>query len=94
MSIWTSLYTGSSGLEAHGNAISVVGDNIANVSTVGYKSSRASFAEVLGGNAANGQRLGAGVRMDGTQGRFGQGGLQQTGGAFDLAIRGTGFFVV
>jgi len=94
MSIWTSLFTGSSGLGAHGDAISVVGDNIANVSTIGYKSSRADFADVIGGTAANGQRLGQGVRMSGVETYLGQGTLQQTGRSLDLAIRGNGFFVL
>jgi flagellar hook protein FlgE len=93
MSIFTSLFTGSSGVAAHGAAISVVGDNIANVSTFGFKSSRAGFADVLGGQIGR-SRLGAGVVVDGTQTQFGQGSLQQTGGVLDLAIRGRGFFVL
>lgn len=94
MSIWTSLYTGSSGLQAHGDAISVVGDNIANVSTIGYKSARAGFNEVIGGAALNGQNLGNGVRLGGTETSFSQGTLTTTGRGFDLAIRGNGFFAV
>jgi flagellar hook protein FlgE len=94
MSIWTSLYTGSSGIEAHGNGISVVGDNIANVSTIGYKASRASFQDLLGGSAPNGQRIGAGVRMGGVDVRFGQGSLQQTGNPLDMAVNGNGFFML
>jgi flagellar hook protein FlgE len=94
MSILSSLYTGASGLAAHGSAIGTVGDNIANVSTVGFKSGRASFEDVLGGTAPNGQRMGAGVRMGGVDTRFGQGSLQQTGAPLDLAVRGNGFFMV
>jgi flagellar hook protein FlgE len=94
MSLLTSLWTGTSGLGAHGDAISVVGDNIANVSTIGFKGSRASFEDVLGGTAPNGQRIGAGVRMGGVQTLFGQGSLQQTGNGLDFAVRGNGFFVV
>jgi flagellar hook protein FlgE len=94
MSIWGSLFTGSSGLDAFGQAIGVVGDNIANVSTVGFKSSRASFEDVLGGSAPNGQRLGNGVRMGGPETSFMQGGLQQTGRALDLAVRGNGMFTL
>ncbi len=94
MSIFTSLYTGASGLQAHGEAIGTVGDNIANTSTVGYKSSRANFEDVLGGTAPNGQRFGQGVRMAGVSTRFGQGSLQQTGASLDLAIRGDGFFAM
>lgn len=93
MSIWNNLYIGISGLEAHGTAISVVGDNIANVSTVGFKASRAGFADVMGGMSGS-SRLGAGVRMDGTQTNLEQGVLQQTGGVLDLSVRGRGFFVV
>jgi len=94
MSILTSLYTGASGLTAHGEAISVVGDNISNASTIGYKSSRASFDDLLGGVEPNGQNVGVGVRMDGPETMFGQGSLQTTGNALDLAIRGNGFFEV
>ena len=94
MSILTSLYTGASGLGAHGDAIGVVGDNIANASTVGFRASRASFADVLGGSAPSTQRFGSGVRMTGPQTQFVQGSLQQTGNSLDLAIRGNGFFAV
>ena len=94
MSISNTLFTGSSGLIAHGDAIGVVGDNIANTSTVGYKSSRANFADVLGGTGDNGQRFGNGVRMGGVSVRFGQGPIQQTGAPLDMAVRGDGFFVV
>ena len=62
MSITDSLYIGISGLEAHGDAISVVGDNIANASTIGFKSARASFADLLGGQL-DGTPLGGGVRL-------------------------------
>src|SRR3954468_19511342 len=94
MSIFTSLYTGWSGLNAHGEAISVVGDDIANASTIGFKESRAQFSDVIGGTTANGQKMGNGVRMAGTETLFGQGSLQNTGRSLDLAISGNGFFVV
>jgi flagellar hook protein FlgE len=93
MSITNSLYIGISGLQAHGDAISVVGDNIANASTIGYKRNRASFADMLGGEL-NGQRLGGGVRMSGTQTMWEQGTVTQTGNSLDLAVRGDGMFVV
>lgn len=94
MSISSNLFTGTSGIAAHGEGIGVVGDNIANVSTVGFKSSRAGFSDVLGGVAANGQRTGVGVQIGNIQSRLGQGSIQQTGGPLDMAIRGSGFFVV
>ncbi|MFO0728289.1 MAG: flagellar hook protein FlgE [Myxococcota bacterium] len=94
MSIWTTLYTGSSGITAFGEGISVVGDNIANISTTGFKGSRANFEALLGGTAGNGQREGAGVKMDGPETLFEQGSLTNTGRSMDLAIRGNGFFSV
>jgi flagellar hook protein FlgE len=87
MSITNSLYIGISGLQAHGDAISVVGDNIANTSTIGFKRARASFNDMLGGEL-NGQRLGGGVRVSGTQTMWDQGSIQNTGNPLDLAIRG------
>lgn len=93
MSLLTSLYTGASGMTAHGGAISVVGDNIANVSTIGFKRERAGFADVLGGSLG-GQRLGAGVRLGSVDTQWEQGSVQQTGGNLDVAIRGQGLFVV
>ena len=47
MGISSSLFAGISGLSTHGNAMSVIGDNIANVNTIGFKSSRTSFQDVL-----------------------------------------------
>jgi flagellar hook protein FlgE len=93
MSITNSLYIGISGLKAHGDAISVVGDNIANASTIGYKRNRAAFADMLGGEL-NAQRLGGGVRLSGTQTMWEQGTVTQTGNALDLAVRGDGLFMV
>lgn len=93
MSITNSLYIGISGLMAHGDAISVVGDNIANASTVGYKRNRASFSDLLGGELGA-QRLGGGVRLGGTQTMYEQGSITQTGNNMDLAISGGGMFVV
>jgi flagellar hook protein FlgE len=93
MSITNSLYIGISGLQAHGEAIGVVGDNIANASTVGYKRNRAEFSDVLGGQLDS-QRLGGGVRLSGTQTMWDQGAVTQTGNPLDLAIRGGGMFVI
>ena len=93
MSITNSLYIGISGLMAHGDAISVVGDNIANASTIGFKRERASFSDLLGGELGS-QRLGGGVRLGGTQTMYEQGAITQTGNNMDLAISGGGMFVV
>jgi flagellar hook protein FlgE len=93
MSITNSLYIGISGLQAHGEAISVVGDNIANASTVGYKRNRATFSDMLGGELDS-HRMGGGVRLSSTQTMWEQGAVTQTGDPLDLAIRGGGMFIV
>ena len=89
--------TGVSGLRAEGEALSVVGDNIANVNTVGFKSQRAIFQDVLGHSILAGTSSalpGSGVRVGDIQLMFTQGSLQNTGVATDLALSGDGFFVV
>lgn len=93
MSILRAMYAGVSGLNAETGALGVVGDNVANSNTIGFKQSRAVFADVLGAAiGANGP--GAGVRMVRTQQIFGQGAVVSTGQATDVAISGDGFLVV
>ncbi|MDQ7007286.1 MAG: flagellar hook protein FlgE [Acidobacteriota bacterium] len=94
----SAFYTGLSGLRAHSAAINVIGNNLANVNTVGYKSGRASFADYfnvssarLGGNGSTNQ-VGLGVGMIGVQQLFNQGALQPTEVETDLALQGNGFF--
>lgn len=94
MGMTTSLFTGATGLVAHGEAISIVGDNIANTSTYGYKAQRAGFADILGGTGPSGQRLGGGVRMGGVTTDLKQGTILATGNALDLGVSGAGYFVV
>lgn len=97
MGILSSLFTGVSGLNANGNALSVVGNNIANLSTVGFKSSRSVFADLISsslGGAGGAIQTGLGVALNGVQGNFSQGSLSTTSNALDLAIDGNGFFVL
>src|SRR5215510_240076 len=97
MTLLSSLFAGVSGLNSAGNAISVIGDNIANSQTTGFKSSRVEFADVLsqsiGGGGSVGQ-IGAGSRLAGVTNDFGQGSLETTGVTTDLGIDGSGFFIV
>lgn len=93
MSITSSMYNGAAGLGSHSEAMGVISDNIANVNTVGFRSSRANFADVLGGMLA-GSRTGAGSMIGSVQTMFESGSLLGTGNATDLAIQGNGFFVV
>lgn len=97
MSILTSLYTGVSGLTGQGQALAIYGDNIANASTTGFKTSRPEFEDVvdksikglLGGN-----QIGSGVKISNIAPIFSQGSLIQTESSSDLAITGDGFFVL
>jgi flagellar hook protein FlgE len=95
MGILTSLFSAVSGLNSYGNAMSVIGNNIANVGTVGFKSSRASFADLVSaslGGGSSAAQVGLGVFLNDVQTSFSQGSLTSTGNTLDLAIDGTGFF--
>ncbi len=94
MSITKTLYTGVSGLKAHSDALGVVGDNIANVNTTGYKAERAIFSDLLGRSIAAIDEPGSGVRMSKITRTFSQGTLLNTDSPTDLAINGKGFFIV
>ena len=93
MSITSSLYTGVTGLLTYSSSMSVIGNNLANVNTVGYKSARAQFADLLSG-LEGGARVGRGVRLASVAPQFAQGVFQATGGTTDLSIQGDGFFIV
>tara|TARA_B100000686_G_scaffold327635_1_gene386733 strand:+ start:72 stop:1340 length:1269 start_codon:yes stop_codon:yes gene_type:complete len=89
MSLMKSIRIGMSGLDANSRALGVVGDNIANANTAGFKASRANFADVLAGT-----QLGSGVQIGSYQQNFAQGDMEMTGNALDLAISGPGFLMV
>ncbi|NLZ80517.1 MAG: flagellar hook-basal body complex protein, partial [Clostridiales bacterium] len=104
-----SLFSGVSGLKVHQTKMDVIGNNIANVNTVGFKSSRVSFTDVFyqttqsatGPNAATGaggqnaRQIGLGASVGAISTNItGQGGSQRTDNPFDLMISGDGFFVV
>lgn len=96
MSLVTALYTGATGLESNSVELSVVGDNIANANTIGFKTSRAAFADAMADNLIGGGagQRGLGTRLDAIQKIVSQGALTNTGQATDLAIQGGGLFVV
>ncbi len=95
MSILRTLYTGASGLRAHGEAMGAVGDNIANVDTVGFKKQQAVFEDILGrAPGGGGNQPGAGVRLADVRQVWSQGALVTTESPTDLAISGNGFFTV
>ena len=96
MSLNSTLYTGVSGLSAYSNAISVIGNNIANVNTTGFKESRGNFSDVLNQSSGTGGTLqiGRGVLVSNVSSVFTQGAFQATSLPGDLAIDGDGFFIV
>jgi len=80
-----------SGLNAASADLNVTANNIANANTVGFKSSRAQFADVF---AVGAQEIGNGVRLSAVMQEFGQGGTDLTDRSLDLAISGEGFFTL
>jgi len=93
----SALYTGVTGLAANSQELSVIGDNIANANTIGFKGNRAAFEDALaqsmiGGLGGGG--AGLGVQLQAVQRILTQGALVSTGLATDLALQGSGFFLV
>ncbi|HYE62871.1 MAG TPA: flagellar hook-basal body complex protein [Phycisphaerales bacterium] len=106
MASTTALFTGLSGMTANSRNIDVIGNNIANVNTTSYKSSRMLFSTMFSRNMTAGSapsearggsnpfQIGYGVQAGGTQRNMTGGAISATGDARDLAIDGAGFFVM
>jgi len=97
MSITSSFYSGLSGLDNHATAMQVIGDNLSNVQTTGFKSNSAHFEDVLGVSltgVSGGNQTGAGTEISSVDANFIQGSLATTGVGTDVAINGKGFFAV
>lgn len=105
--MFKSLYSGVSGLTANLTNLDVIGNNIANSNTVGFKSGRVTFTEMLtqtirsasrpvsgGLGGTNPQQIGLGTRVGSIDTNFNQGNFQTTGKKTDLAIQGPGFFIL
>ncbi|HKP98045.1 MAG TPA: flagellar hook-basal body complex protein [Fibrobacteria bacterium] len=101
-----SLYASISGLRNHQTRMDVIGNNIANVNTTGYKSSRVTFEESLsqmlqgasrgieGGGGTNPMQVGLGMNVGSIDSRMSQGNLESTGLITDLSIEGKAYFAV
>ena len=103
-----SLFSGISGLRVHQTKMDVIGHNISNVNTIGYKASRVTFNEVFSQTAAgaspanaesgrggtNPMQIGLGVNIASIDKIMTQGAAQRTDNPFDLMIQGEGFFIV
>ncbi|MDX8398006.1 MAG: flagellar hook-basal body complex protein [Mariprofundaceae bacterium] len=99
MGIYNALFTGSSGLSAFGEAVRVIGDNIANVNSLGFKAQNVVFSDVLSqtvgvtrSNIAN--QVGNGVRIGQITRDTQQGSIQNTTNPTDMAINGNGMFAL
>jgi flagellar hook protein FlgE len=102
----SALAAGISGLKISQAALNVIGDNLANLNTPGFKSSRVTFSDELSqtlrpanapGSSIGGKnpmQSGTGARVSSIDVNYGQGGITPTGRPFDLAIEGEGFFVL
>lgn len=103
-----SMFSGVSGLKVHQTKMDVIGNNIANVNTVGYKSQRVTFSDVFsqtisasssandetGRGGVNAMQVGLGVNVSSIDMLMTQGAAQRTDNPFDLMINGEGFIVV
>lgn len=93
-----SIYVGLTGLASFSRNLTVIGNNVSNLNTTGFKSSQLSFSDLFyrSQSGAGGSQLqvGSGVDTGATRTLFKQGTLRSTGNATDLAIDGTGFFVL
>lgn len=105
MSMMRSLTAGVSGLKGFQTKMDVIGNNIANVNTTGFKSSSVAFAEILSQNETKGEarfdsspslynQIGLGVRVASISRDFSQGALSSTNTKTDLAIQGQGYFLI
>jgi flagellar hook protein FlgE len=102
MSLFSSFYAGLSGLTTNASNLSVIGNNLANMNTIGYKGSSGTFQDLFAsslgsqGTQGNGNpiQIGLGSRLGGVSQNFGQGSYQSTSNVTDMAISGRGFFVM
>ncbi len=106
MSLTTALFTGLTGMDVSTKALDVIGNNITNVNTVGYKSNRALFETQLSSNLSEGSapsansggtnpsQIGLGVQFAGVVRNFRNGAIQPTGNNTDLALEGSGLFIL
>src|SRR5215207_2503762 len=93
-----SFSSGLAGLTANSTYLSVIGNNLANINTVGFKSSVVSFADLVsqtvGGTSTNPMQIGLGVATGSISPVFSQGPIENSSEATNVAIQGNGFFMV
>lgn len=97
MALSSALFSGISGLTNLGNAMQIIGDNIANLNTIGFKSSSFTFQDLLSQSMftrSGTSQVGRGTAISDVYASFEQGSFESTGNTTDLAIGGDGFFSV
>lgn len=102
MSLYSAFYSSLSGLSTNANALNVIGNNLANINTVGFKGSSTTFRDIfstsLTGTSTQGNgnpiQFGLGVQVNSVSQDFSQSSFQSTGNALDMAIQGNGFFTL
>jgi flagellar hook protein FlgE len=97
MSILSSFNIGVTGLNAAGSSMGVIGDNIANAGTFGFKASRAEFQDMLANSLKGidgGDQMGSGTKLSHITPQFVQGTIARTQNITDIALNGNGFFQV
>ena len=97
MSLIGTLATGVSGILTNSRALNIIGDNISNINTTGFKSSKAVFGDLFSTSLGSGtltSQVGRGTQLIGSLQSFAQGSFENSTNALDLAIDGNGFFIV
>lgn len=94
MSVTSAMFTGVSGLLNMAEGINVIGNNISNVNTIGYKGARTLFGDTLSAQIAGGDQVGRGVQIQKVENLFSQGVTQGTEKSTDIALQGNGFFAL
>jgi flagellar hook protein FlgE len=93
-----SFSAGLSGLNANAQALSVIGNNLANINTIGFKASTATFSDLVsqnvGGSSENPTQIGLGVGLAAISPVFKQGAIESTSSPTNVAIQGSGFFLL
>lgn len=102
MSLYSAFYSSLSGLSTNANALNVIGNNLSNINTVGFKGSSMTFRDIFStslsgfSNQGNGNpiQFGLGVQTNSVNQDFAQASFQSTGNALDMALQGNGFFTL
>lgn len=106
MGFLRALSAGVSGLKGHQTMMDVIGNNISNINTIGFKSGRVTFSEAFAqtmrnanppqslSGGTNPQQVGLGMSVNSIDTQYAQGNIESTSNVTDLALQGTGFFIV